>query len=97
MGQYLPRFKEAIDLERLWLDYVGELVHEAAANPYGDATIVAIGLHPFVVGTPAGAAAMRRILASLQKNDSSGSPTWNQRRRQPERCAEALRICFSKP
>jgi hypothetical protein len=67
MGQYLPRFKEATDLERLWLDYVGELVHEATANPDGDATIVAIGIHPFVVGTPAGAAAMRRVLASLQK------------------------------
>ena len=67
MGQYLARFKEATDLERLWLDYVGELVQEAAANPDGDATIVAIGIHPFVVGTPAGAAAMRRVLTSLQK------------------------------
>jgi allantoinase len=67
MGQYLSRFKEATDLERLWLDYVGELVHEANANPDRDATIVAIGIHPFVVGTPAGAAAMRRVLESLQK------------------------------
>jgi allantoinase len=67
MGQYLSRYKEATDLERLWLDYVGELVREAVANPEGDATIVAIGIHPFVVGTPAGAAAMRRVLESLQK------------------------------
>jgi allantoinase len=67
MGQYLSRFKEATDLERLWLDYVGELAREANANPDRDATIVAIGIHPFVVGTPAGAAAMRRVLESLQK------------------------------
>jgi hypothetical protein len=67
MGQYLSRFKEATDLERLWLDYVGELIREANANSDGDATIVAIGIHPFVVGTPAGAAAMRRVLASLQR------------------------------
>lgn len=69
MGQYLARFKEASDLERLWLDYVGELAREAAANPNGDATVVAIGIHPFVVGTPAGAAAMRRVLATLQKEN----------------------------
>jgi allantoinase len=67
MGQYLSRFKEATDMERLWLDYVGELVHEAKTNPDRDATIVAIGIHPFVVGTPAGAAAMRRVLETLQK------------------------------
>jgi peptidoglycan/xylan/chitin deacetylase (PgdA/CDA1 family) len=67
MGQYLYRFKEATDLERLWLDYVGELVREAIADPDGDATIVAIGIHPFVVGTPAGAAAMRRVIESLHK------------------------------
>jgi allantoinase len=67
MGQYLSRFKEATDLERLWLDYVGELAREADANPQGDATIVAIGIHPFVVGTPAGAAAMRRVLEALEK------------------------------
>jgi peptidoglycan/xylan/chitin deacetylase (PgdA/CDA1 family) len=67
MGQYLSRFKEATDLERLWLDYVGELIREAKARPDGDATIVAIGIHPFVAGTPAGAAAMRRVLNALQK------------------------------
>jgi peptidoglycan/xylan/chitin deacetylase (PgdA/CDA1 family) len=70
MGQYLSRFKEATDLEHLWIDYVGELAREAAADPDGDATIVAIGIHPFAVGTPAGAAAMRRVLANLQKQDS---------------------------
>jgi allantoinase len=66
MGQYLLRFKEATDLERLWIDYVGELAREAAANPAGDATVVAIGIHPFVMGTPAGAAAMRRTLQNLR-------------------------------
>ncbi len=66
MGQYLSRFKEASDLERLWIDYVGELAREAAADPGRPATVVAIGIHPFVVGTPAGAAAMRRVLENLK-------------------------------
>jgi allantoinase len=69
MGQYLSRFKEATDLERLWIDYVGELAREAAANPASEATVVAIGIHPFVAGTPAGAAAMRRVLENLQKQN----------------------------
>jgi allantoinase len=69
MGQYLSRFKEATDLERLWIDYVGELAREAAANHESEATVVAIGIHPFVVGTPAGAAAMRRVLENLQKQN----------------------------
>jgi peptidoglycan/xylan/chitin deacetylase (PgdA/CDA1 family) len=69
MGQYLSRFKEASELEKLWIDYVGELAREAAADPNGDATVVAIGIHPFVVGTPAGAAAIRRVLEVLKKQD----------------------------
>jgi allantoinase len=69
MGQYLSRFKEATDLERLWIDYVGELAREATANPAREATVVAIGIHPFVVGTPAGAAAMRRVLENFRKLD----------------------------
>lgn len=72
MGQYLARFKEAGDLERLWIDYVGELAREAAADPGRPATVVAIGIHPFVVGTPAGAAALRRVLAALKAQD----PVW---------------------
>lgn len=67
MGQFLSRFKEASDLERLWVDYVGELAREAAAEPARAATFVAIGIHPFVVGTPAGAAALRRTLGALLK------------------------------
>ena len=67
MGQYLSRFKEATDLERLWLDYVGELAREATANPDREATVVAIGIHPFVIGSPAGAAAMRRVLENFRK------------------------------
>jgi peptidoglycan/xylan/chitin deacetylase (PgdA/CDA1 family) len=69
MGEYLSRSKEASDLEKLWVDYVEELAREAAADPDGDATVVAIGIHPFVVGTPAGAAAMRRVLEVLRKQD----------------------------
>jgi hypothetical protein len=67
MGQYLARFKEASDLEKLWIDYVTELAREAAVDPKREATVVAIGLHPFVVGTPAGASAMRRVLENLNK------------------------------
>src|SRR5260221_14300484 len=33
------------------------------------ATVVAIGIHPFVVGTPAGAAAMRRVLENLKAQE----------------------------
>lgn len=72
MGQYLSRFKEATDLERLWTDYVGELAREATAEPNREATVIAIGIHPFVVGTPAGAAAIRRVLESLKKME----PVW---------------------
>lgn len=68
MGQYLSRFKEADDLARLWTDYVGELAREAAADPARPASVVAIGIHPFVVGTPAGAAALRRVLETLKAN-----------------------------
>jgi peptidoglycan/xylan/chitin deacetylase (PgdA/CDA1 family) len=69
MGQYLARNKEAAELEHLWIDYVGELAREAAADPAREATVVAIGIHPFVIGTPAGAAAMRRVLNALEKMD----------------------------
>jgi allantoinase len=69
MGQFLSRNKEASDLEKLWVDYVGELAREAAAQPDRPATVVAIGIHPFVMGTPAGAAAMRRVLETLHKQN----------------------------
>lgn len=67
MGQYLTRMKEAGDLERMWIDYVSELAREAAADPDRPATVVAIGIHPFVVGTPSGAASFRRVLETLKK------------------------------
>jgi allantoinase len=66
MGQYLARGKEPADMERLWIDYVTELAREAQADPGREASVVAIGIHPFVVGTPAGAAAMRRVLVNLE-------------------------------
>lgn len=69
MGHYLTRGKEPADLERMWIDYVAELAREAARDPQRDATVVAIGLHPFVVGTPSGAASMRRVLEALKKID----------------------------
>jgi hypothetical protein len=72
MGQYLSRTKEASDLEHLWIEYVGELSREASADPAREATVVAIGLHPFVVGTPNGAAAMRRVLEALRRM----GPVW---------------------
>jgi allantoinase len=69
MGQFLSRNKEAADLEKLWIDYVGELAREAEAEPDREATVVAIGIHPFVMGTPAGAAAMRRVLEAFRKQN----------------------------
>jgi peptidoglycan/xylan/chitin deacetylase (PgdA/CDA1 family) len=66
MGQYLERFKEPGDLERLWIDYVTALAREAETHPDREATIVAIGIHPFVVGTPYGAEALRRVLQNFK-------------------------------
>ncbi len=66
MGQYLTRSKSPEDLERIWIDYVTELAQEAEADPDRAATIVAIGIHPFVVGTPAGAASLRRVLENFK-------------------------------
>ena len=70
MGQQLARMKSPTEIETLWLDYVGELAREARADPAREATTVVIGIHPFVVGTPDGAAAMRRVLVSLKKDDA---------------------------
>ncbi|GAB4069867.1 allantoinase PuuE [Ancylobacter sonchi] len=72
MGHYLLRGMEPGDLERLWTDYIGELAREASADPSREATVVAIGIHPFVVGTPSGAAAMRRVLDVAKSLD----PVW---------------------
>jgi allantoinase len=70
MGQFLARMKSPAEIETLWLDYVLELAHEARADPAREATTVVIGLHPFVVGTPDGAAAMRRVLLRLKQDDA---------------------------
>jgi peptidoglycan/xylan/chitin deacetylase (PgdA/CDA1 family) len=67
MGQYLSRLKEPVDLERFWIDYVSELAREAAADPARPATVITIGIHPFVVGTPGGTASFRRVLEALKK------------------------------
>lgn len=67
MGQYLVRYKEPLDLERFWIDYIVELAREAEKDPSRPATVVAIGIHPFVVGTPAGAASLRRVLETIGK------------------------------
>jgi peptidoglycan/xylan/chitin deacetylase (PgdA/CDA1 family) len=66
MGQYLPRHKEPRDIEHQWIDYVTELAKEAEQDPNREPTIVAIGVHPFVFGTPHGALALRRVLANLK-------------------------------
>ncbi len=70
MGQYLARTKTPAELETLWLDYVSELAREARANPAREATTVVIGIHPFVVGTPDGAAVLRRVLLRLKADDA---------------------------
>jgi allantoinase len=69
MGQYLARMKTLSQIGALWIDYVSELAAEARTDPAREATTVVIGVHPFVVGTPDGAAAMRRVLARLKKDD----------------------------
>jgi allantoinase len=70
MGQHLARLKGPTEIEALWLDYVLELAREARADRSREATTVIIGIHPFVVGTPDGAAAMRRVLTSLKQDDA---------------------------
>ena len=70
MGQQLARMKSPSEIETLWLDYVLELADEARADPSKEATTVVIGIHPFVVGTPDGAAALRRVLVRLKKDDA---------------------------
>jgi len=69
MGQFLARMKSPTEIETLWSDYIGELSREARVDPSGQATTVVIGLHPFVIGTPDGAAAMRRLLERVKTDD----------------------------
>jgi allantoinase len=70
MGQNLARMKSPAEIETLWLDYVLELAEEARGDPAREATTAVIGIHPFVVGVPDGAAAMRRVLMRLKKDAS---------------------------
>jgi allantoinase len=46
---------------------VTELAREAETFPDRDASIVAIGIHPFVVGTPDGAEASGRVLENFKR------------------------------
>jgi len=66
MGQYFQRLKQPSEIERLWIDYVTELAGEAESHPTDEATVVVIGIHPFVVGTPDGVAALRRVLQNFK-------------------------------
>ena len=70
MGQHLARMKTPTDIATLWLDYVLELAREARADAARAATTVVIGIHPFVIGTPDGAAALRRVLARLKQDEA---------------------------
>jgi allantoinase len=70
MGHQLARLKSPAEIETLWLDYVLELAREARADPARAATTVVIGIHPFVIGTPDGAAALRRVLSRLKADDA---------------------------
>jgi peptidoglycan/xylan/chitin deacetylase (PgdA/CDA1 family) len=69
MAQELARMRGSREIEALWVDYILELAAEARAEPTQEATAVVIGIHPFVVGTPDGAAAMRRVLLRLKQED----------------------------
>ena len=64
VGQNLAQMKTPSEIETNWLDYVLELADEAHTAP-AEATTVVIGIHPFVVGTPDGATALRRVLSRL--------------------------------
>jgi hypothetical protein len=70
MGQNLARMKAPVEVEGLWLDYVSELAREARAHPEREATTVVIGIHPFVIGSPDGAAALRRVLIRFKADDA---------------------------
>ena len=70
MGQHLARMKTPVEVEGVWLDYISELTSEARADPEREATTVVIGIHPFVVGTPDGAAALRRVLKRFKMDDA---------------------------
>jgi len=70
MGQYLARAKTPVEVEGVWLDYVSELASESRADPAREATTVVIGIHPFVIGTPDGAAALRRVLVRFKAEDA---------------------------
>src|SRR5215471_18335135 len=70
MGQYLARMKTSVEVEGVWLDYVSELANESRAAPAREATTVVIGIHPFEVGTPDGAAALRRVLTHFKMDDA---------------------------
>jgi hypothetical protein len=43
------------------------LAREAETFPDRDASIVAIGIHPFVIGTPDGAEALGRVLENFKR------------------------------
>jgi allantoinase len=70
MGQYLARMKTPVEVEGVWLDYVSGLASESRADPAREATTVVIGIHPFVIGTPDGAAALRRVLTRFKMDDA---------------------------
>src|SRR5438309_9228695 len=69
MGLFFFKQKTAYEIETLWVDYVLELANEARADPAREATTAVIGIHPFVIGTPDGAAALRRVLSRLSKDE----------------------------
>jgi len=69
MGQYFQRLKQPYEIEQLWIDYVTELAREAESQMTDEATVVVIGIHPFVVGTPDGAAALRRVLQNFKNQN----------------------------
>jgi putative membrane protein len=75
MGQNLARMKSPPEIAALWLDYVLELAEEARTDASREATTVVIGIHPFVVGTPDGAAAMRACSCGSNPAPASGLPT----------------------
>ena len=66
MGQDMERLQGPSNIAQLWINYVTGLAKEAEIHPEREATVVAIGIHPFVVGTPDGEVALRQVLQNFK-------------------------------
>jgi len=66
MGQYLERFKEPSDLERLWIDYVTALARGPKLIQIVRLPSLQSGSIPLSSEPPNGAEALRRVLENFR-------------------------------